>query len=366
MPKMRNRDVGPLQEIAHAEESRADALMRSQVFTEWVNDFRRAIIVEGFLAPLYSSRGSDHRLRVKRFGNFVAPDDALGRLFTNRTQDRVVNEQMWFWDYLQDGMGYGPPPQVWSKIAKVIKILGLAGKPGGGLFVGSAELDRADLLRPVKPQRQTDGEDGYMAPYYLPEEPLWLVLFRQYRGVDLSDLGLEIRPPWFHIANYAFFNKPLSRLPIFWALVGSKGQLDSIEFLPGKLSAAAKELVGTRLLALPRQAEELVALLKDDKERRNMTWWLWRNVGHLDHRSPLSWGEISKLDYYSTGAVRGAISGFDTKLRRGIDGQLLRQLLETGERVGLGREMVFNYLVRERLLPPKTRMPDDFDASAPA
>ena len=76
---------------------------------------------------------------------------------------------------------------------------------------------------------------------------------------------------------------------------------------------------------------------------------------------PLSWTELSKLGDYSTGAVRGAVSGFDKKLERGIDGQLLHRLLETGERLGLGRDMVFNHLVKARLLSPKTRMPDDFD-----
>ena len=92
-----------------------------------------------------------------------------------------------------------------------------------------------------------------------------------------------------------------------------------------------------------------------------MTWWLWRNVGHGNHRRTLSYGEIAVIFNTPRSSIQTAVERFTRKLQNNMDGQLLGRLLRTAISLGLGYNMTYLALVQQSLVPAREREIDGFD-----
>jgi hypothetical protein len=376
--KDQSRDAELLREITAAEEGRALALSGDATFTEWVQAFRKDIVEKGFLMPLYAWDGRNSRsmARILKLGGFVQPEEMMGQIFTDDAKDRVVNELMWFQEYLMCGpeavwrraspmpeearVDVLPAVRGWESIVEVTEKLGMFGEMGGGVFSCPEELDSGYLAGPVERVEHAEGGGGYLEAHNLPAEPRWMMLSKDYRDIGIHPPETEARPVWFHIAEHAFFNRAIKRLPVCCAVYTDAGKVGWIRLLCEGMSPEAGELVVTHLSSLPPVVSRLTEEAASNKEWRNAAWWLWHNVGHPGDNKPLGYGAIADLGGYSRSTVQGAIKTFDARLSSGLEGHLLGRLLVVGERIGLGRGMVHQQLVERGLLHPRKPI-DGFD-----
>ena len=110
-----------------------------------------------------------------------------------------------------------------QEIVNVTKELQLSGEDGGGLILSPHWIDESHLASNEQAAGWDEGEDGYLESYQLPKTPNWIAMFHTFQSNQVSPQGIEIRPAWFHLANYAFFNAPVQRLPVFYGLFTEKG-----------------------------------------------------------------------------------------------------------------------------------------------
>lgn len=365
-------------EIIKTEQKRAKELTENPIFRDWVQSFRERYIVNGFLTPLYARDGrySRSRRRVSELGNYILPWEMQGKEFQEGLQGWVKNEEMWFWSYLTDdqevissnisipevfSIDAVPADLVWQEIVSLAKELQLFGETGGGILVNPNDMDENYLARPEKTSDWNESDDGYMESYKLPDTPYWISLFRSYESYQLSQQDIEIRPAWFHLANHAFFNAPIQKLPVFCSVFTKEGKIDMIRFLDDTLSDPARDYIGKELLSMPIELRDQISGDTVKRENQEMTWWLWRNVGDKEKRRTLSWKEIADNDNTARSSVQVSVERFNRKLKENLDGKLLERLLLKAGSLGLGYNLTYNTLVKLGLVPARRRGIDSFD-----
>ncbi len=367
-----------LSEIIQAEQERARRIAEDNTLIDWVQAFRQKYIVNGLLMPLYARDGrySGSRRRVNDFGNYIMPWELQGIVFHEVSPGWIRNEDGCFWSYLTSGQEIirsdipipdmlkidgTPAGLVWQEIVAITKELNVFGETGGGIIIPPHNLDENHLARAETQSTWQEGEDGYMESYKLPGTPRWISLFQNYEGNTPSPPEIEIRPAWFHLANYAFHNVPVQRLPIFCCIYTEEGKLDTVHFLIDDLSDRVREFIGKSLLNIPIELSQQVSAIALRRERQEMTWWIWRNVGHREHKRVLSYGEITDITMTPRSSVQTTVARFARKLKGKLDNSLLERLLLTAGNLGLGHNLTYNILVKQGLAPARERGIDGFD-----
>lgn len=365
-------------EIIKTEQKRAKELTENPIFRDWVQSFRERYIVNGFLTPLYARDGrySRSRRRVSELRNYILSWEMQGKEFQEGLQGWVKNEEMWFWSYLTDAQEIissnisipevlsidgVPAGLVWQEIVSLAKELQLFGETGGGILANPNDMDENYLARHARISDWYESDDGYLESYKLPDTPHWISLFHRYESYQLSQQGIEIRPVWFHLANHAFFNAPIQKLPAFCSVFTKEGKIDMIRFLDDTLSDTARDYIGKVLLSMPIELREQISGDTIKRENQEMTWWLWRNVGHKEQKRTLTYGEISDISNTSRSSIQTAVERFSRRLKEEIDGKLLERLLRTAISLGLGHNLTYNTLVKQGLAPARKREIDSFD-----
>ncbi len=365
-------------EIIGAEQRRAEQLAGNPIFNDWVRSFREKYIVNGFLSLIYNHDGrySRPKNRVSKFGNYILTEEMVGKEFQEDLQGWVKNEEMWFWFYLTDGQEIInsrksiddvfkidgiPADLVWQEIVRVAKELHVSAEDGGGVLVHPMDTDENNLAKHESRSSWQEDDDGYMESYKLPDTFCWISLFERYESYRPSPRDIEIRPAWFHMVNYAFFNAPIRKLPVFSCLFSKEGQMDAFRVLDDTLSDTARETIGKSVLTMPIEMKEQSGGYAASREKREITWWIWRNIGDKEKRRTLSWKEIADNDNTARSSVQVSVERFDQKVKENLDGKLLERLLIEAGRLGLGYNLTYNALVEMELVPARERGIDSFD-----
>jgi hypothetical protein len=367
-------------EIRLTEERRAQTAREDVRLEQWVKQLRQKYIVNGFLMPFYAwdEKYSRPRKRIKEFGDFILHCDTAGKVFDAGTpRGWIGQEDMWFWDYLIGGQeaifnrprstllescrvtGI-PADHVWNMLVNFAGQMGLFGEKGGGLLISPDLLEENKLTRVVPKNGVDEGDNGYLEPYQIAGEHYWITLFHRYEEPEYIESAVEIRPAWFHLANYAFFNVPISRLPVFLGVFAQEN-IDRIRYLDQTLSIQARKYIGNALHDIPIELKNQSDDETLKREKNEMTWWLWRNVGHLQYRRTLSYGRIAGIAHAPRSSIQTSVERFDQKLKDKLDGKMLEKLLRASNNLGLGLNMTYNTLVSQGLAPAREREIDGFD-----
>jgi hypothetical protein len=368
-----------IDEIRIAEELRAKKIKQDKRLGRLVKKLRQEYIADGFLMPLYERNGG-YALSLQRIyerGNYILSDETLGEEFHRGNQkDWIHQEAIWFWMYLINGQEYvfkesieklpepfkipGMPAEpVWHELTDIVRQMRLYGEGGGGLIFSANDMDENHLARIVTRRSNEEDEDGYLSSFTVECQPAWITLFHQYKEFEHDSLGMEIRPAWFHLANYAFFNAELSRLPVFLC-VFKKGKFGGIIFLEECLSDQARKIISEKLTNIPINVKSQSDLKSIQSERKEMTYWLWHHIGRMQTNQKLSYGQIALITKLPRSTIQSAVSKFDRKLREKLDNKLLERILRTGRDLGLGYNLIYQALVKQNLVPP--REIDGFDS----
>ena len=370
-----------IREINEIEKKRALNIIVNAKFRQWLEAFREKHIARRFLYPLYTRDGeySRGKQRIEQFGDFILSEEKYGTKFYEGPLGWIHNEYTVFWLYLTDVLEVIylreqhlipeesklekiPAESIWEEISGITKELGLFGERGGGIYISDQEVNANYLAESVKSNVQNKGADGDVKSHKNPGKPRWMTLFEDYETWGSANLDIELRPAWFHITNYALFNTPDLRLPVFYASFKSDIKLTTLQFLEeDRISHEGLNLISQTVLSIPTKLRELTETKALKREYRNMVWWLWHNIGYNDTKGPISLGEITmKEKVGSKSSVQRAINSFDKTLREKMDRQLLGRLLTTAISLGLGYGSVYRYLTEKKLVPHRNREIDDF------
>ena len=250
-------------EIRLAEQERARKLAQDPLLTDWVKTFRQKYIADGFLMPFYAGDGAYSRpkKRIEKYGNFILSYEMVGEVFhQEKDRDWIHQESMWFWEYLISGqqvifskelselpeyirLDDVPAHAVWQELVRITTQMGCFGENGGGILQLQQDINAEQLDHIGKQDLWRDGEDGYLESYPGLSKPPWIDRFHNYEKIEDSEWGIEIRPAWFHIANHAFFNTPIQRLPVFVGTFNTRGKVSGVKFLDDCLSDTVREFI---------------------------------------------------------------------------------------------------------------------------
>jgi hypothetical protein len=367
-----------LTEIMESERVKAGKILKSQVLLDWLKAFRKKYIVNGFLMPFYAKDGrySHPRLRVSKFGDYILPWKTQGKIFHEVPPGWIRNEDTWFWLYLTGGQEIiisripipdilkidGIPSQlIWQDVVAIMKGLHLFGEDGGGLVLAPHSASESYLAGVEQQTDRLEGEYGYLESYKPTQTQRWVRLFHTFESYQLSSQDIEIRPAWFHLASYAFFNTPIQRLPVFSGAFTEEGKLEALRFLDDSLSDVARSHIGKALLDMPTRLKQQANIEALRRERQEMVWWLWRNVGHEDEKRTLSYREVADIAGNPRSSIQTAVERFDRMLENNMDRHLLGRLLRTAGSIGLGYNLTYKTLAQRGLVPTRERQIDSFD-----
>jgi len=373
-PEEENALIGQLHS---AESKRAASLMSNSDFEPMIQRIRQKYIENGFLMPVYAWDGSWGRSswRIKKFGNYVLGQDLVGKNFYAGQQGWIRNEPVWFWHYLIDGQIWSqvenksfpehlkiegmPALLLWDELSTLIRDVGLFGESGGGvLYEGVTPESLSEI---IADRTAEENKNGNLEISTHPGRPYWMRLFEGYEVPPDTKQFLEIRPAWFHIANYLFFNIPVTRLPAILVVFSQRGHVSTLKFLDEDISDLARDYVGKLLLQLPIELRQGYGTSKLIRENRNMTWWLWHNLWHPEYKCSLSYERIANICGMKRGTVQMGIRAFESQLREHMNSHLLGTFLQQGARMGIGYNKLYEYLVEKGLVPARDRLIDDFD-----
>lgn len=365
-------------EIIRAEQKRAQKLIDDYEFKRWLTSFRQKYLINGFLLHLYGHDRdySQSSYRVRKLGTHVLSEEAQDKIIDGDSQSWLRREETWFWAYLDYGQeileSVGPIPAqykmysnpailIWQEITAILKKFQLFGENNGGIIFSPNWIDEKYLTSSSQITSWDEGDDSYLESCQLPGKPNWIKVFDIYQSYQLSPSDIEIRSAWFHLANHAFFNKPLAKLPIFYALFNEKGNVEQLRFLDKTLSDRARDYIGQSLLELPVKLKQQIMTDIRNREKREMVWWLWHNVGHRDKKKKLSYRRIGSIVDSPPSTVQAAVERFNLRLKNKMDANLLGRLLETASNVGLGNNLTYKVLEQQGLVPAREREIDGFD-----
>jgi hypothetical protein len=368
-------------EIRLAEQKCAEKLAQAPLLTHWVKEFRKKYITDGFLMPLYAGDGaySRPRERIQKYGDFILPYEKVGEVFHGETyKDRIHQESMWFWEYLVSGqqvifakeqselpehirLDSIPAHAVWQELVQIATQMGCFGENGGGILLSPPDLDADQLDHMRKQDIWQDAGDGYLEEHPGLSRPLWIDRFQNYEQIEDSEMDIEIRPAWFHIANHAFFDAAIQRLPVFVGTFDTQGKVSGIKFLDENLPDSVRQLITEMMMKIPVEIRNRFDSTTQKREQRDMMWWLWKNVGYHKRKGTISYGEIAQLTKVSRSTVSTAVKRFDNKLHNKLDNKLLERLLLTAGHLRLGHNLTYNVLASRSLVPHRAREIDSFD-----
>ncbi|MFC1946689.1 hypothetical protein ACFLXY_02075 [Chloroflexota bacterium] len=353
-----------IEEIKTLEKTRAEDLFNRLVDSKVILDFRERFIVRGFLMPLYSFGTPSFTTRIGSFGKYILPDTYYGRQLSRKDRSRIINENLVFWRYLIEGQEIlcvdensasfmkiegQPAIPVWRMINDITKQLDFLGEMGGGVFLDPDHLDIEKMMTTVGNVDQQEDEKGWLEDYAIRGNPKWVSLFWKYQGL-LLDNGFEIRPAWFHILNYALYDIPIQRIPVFSALYSLEGKIDTIKFLDERLSQQARSLLSESLNRTTLQFHKRVGSESEKKKRSDMIFWLWHNVGHPDVKKTISYANIGALQDIPARTIQSRVHRIDGRLKK-LNYQLIWELLGIGREIGLSPDMVYQVMVQKRYAP---------------
>jgi hypothetical protein len=241
MARKNKQDLETAYEIAALEKMRALELVNRLTNSYLIQDFREQFIGRGFLMPLYSFGSRSYQTRISSFGKYIQPDTVYGEPLSLDKKTWIRNEETAFWWYItlgQEILGVDdntskfmkiegkPAVALWRVIDTITNKLDLSREKGGGVLLNPDHLENEKLISIVGNIGRQEGEEGWMDNYSKPGNPRWVSLFWKYQEYS-SRIELEIRPAWFHILNYALYNLPINRIPVFTALYTSKRQIEA-------------------------------------------------------------------------------------------------------------------------------------------
>jgi hypothetical protein len=365
-----------LDEINGFEQKRATAVMQNPAFMDWVREFRRKFIVQGFLNPVYTVGGrfSIADARVAKFGDYILPSQMYGKVFQEGPKAWIRAEDIWFWLYLTAGQEIIvsdtaipeqyqipgiPAGLVWREIVAITQQLDLFGGAGGGILFAAQDLNQDYLAQDRTASGRDANEEGASESYILPGVPPWINKFHLY-DQGYPNLLIEVRPPWFHVAKHAIYDIPIKNLPVFSCLLNDKGQADVMGFLSSDLSGKAREQIVGDLLKIPENIKKHIEAFSIKKEQKDMTWWLWHEVGHRKGEKPLTSGQIAVITGVPSSSIKSSISRFNGRLKE-RDSILLGRLLKLAISMGLGADQTYRVLNKKGLVPSRDREIDGFD-----
>lgn len=367
MTKKKKQDLASVYETTALEKTRASELVKSLASSNLIQDFREQFIVRGFLMPLYSFGSRSYQTRIGSFGKYILPDTTYGEPLSFEDEDRtwIRNEDSVFWWYMtlgQEILGVDentddfmkiegqPAVSAWRAIEAITTQMDLSGEKGGGALLNPDHVDTEKMIADVGNIGRQEGEEGWLENYSKPGNPRWVSLFREYQQYPPT-IGLEIRPAWFHILNYALYDIPIQRIPVFSALYTSKRQIEGIRFLDGRLSHHTRASLSNLLNKTTLLIDEMASKESAQKNMRNMVHWLLHNVGHSRWREKLSYANIGISENVPRQTIRSNVRRVDEKLKKG-DFRLIWELMGVGEKIGLGSDMVYQSLVQKGYVPP--------------
>lgn len=367
MARTNKQDLESAYEIAALEKTRASELVKRLEDSHLIEDFREQFIVRGFLMPLYSFGSTSYQTRISSFGKYILPETMYGELLSGEDENRtwIRNEDTAFWWYMtlgQEILGVDentndfmkiegqPAVSVWRAIDVITTQMDLSGEKGGGALLNPDHIDTEKMIAIVGNIGRQEGEEGWLENYSKPGNPRWVSLFREYQRYS-STICLETRPAWFHILNYALYDLPIQRIPVFSALYTPKRQIEGIRFLDGRLSHHARASLSNSLNKATLLINEIVSEELLQRNMRNMVYWLWHNVGYSRWREKSSYAQIGVLENVPRQTIRSNVRRMDEKLKKG-DFRLIWDLMGVGEKIGLGSDMVYQSLVQQGYVPP--------------
>jgi len=365
MTRKNKQDLESVYEIATLEKTRASELVKRLANSNLIQEFREQFIVRGFLMPLYSFGSRSFQTRIGSFGKYILPDTMYGKPLSLNDPTWIRNEDTVFWWYMtlgQEILGVDentndflkiegqPAVTVWRALDTITTQLELSGEKGGGVLLNPDHIDTKELISIVGNIERQQSEEGWLETYTKPGNPKWVSLFWEYQRYSPS-IELEIRPAWFHILNYALYDIPIQRIPIFSALYTSKRQIESISFLDGRLSHHSRASLSSTLNKTTLFIDALLSKESLQKDTRDMVHWLWHNVRYSKWREKLSYARIGVLEDLSRQTIRSNIRRMDEKLKKG-DFRLIWDLMGVGEKIGLASDMVYQSLVQKGYVPP--------------
>jgi hypothetical protein len=365
MARTNKQDLESAYEIAALEKTRASELVKRLEDSHLIEDFREQFIVRGFLMPLYSFGSRTFQTRLSSFGKHILPDTMYGKPLSLKDGTWIKNEDTAFWWYItigQEILGVDdksmdfmkiegqPAVALWRAIDVTTTKLGLSGEKGGGVLLNPDHIDTEKMIAVVGNLGRREDEEGWMENYPKPGNPGWVALFWEYQEYS-SNIELEIRPTWFHILNYALYNLPINRIPVFTALYTSQRQIEGIRFLDDRLSHHARASLSDSLNQTTLLINEIVSKELLQRNMRNMVYWLWHNVGYSPFKEKLSYAKISKRENVPRQTIRSNVRRMDEKLKK-LDFRLIWKLIGVGQKIGLGSDMVYQSLVKRGFAPP--------------
>ena len=131
--------------------------------------------------------------------------------------------------------------------------------------------------------------------------------------------------------------------------------MDTIRFLDDTLSDTARGTIGKSVLTMPIEMKEQSSGYAVTREKREIIWWLMRNIGDKEKGRALSWQEIADSGNTARSSVKVSVERFDRKLKENLDGKLLERLLLEAGSLGLGYNLTYNALVKIGLVPARER-----------
>ena len=364
MPRLSKKLLESIEEIVELEKTRAAELLGKVETSNLIRDFREHFIVRGFLMPLYSLGSSSFETRIGSFGKYILPENKYGQQLSQRDRSWIRNEDTAFWWYVIAGQEmFGveedleafmkiegqPAVSIWRAISGITGELNLSGETGGGVLFNSDELDTEKMINIVGNINRQEDDEGWLEDYPIPGTPKWVSLFWKYQRSPLKN-NLEIRPAWFHILNYAFYDIPIERIPVFFVLYTPKGKIERIHFLDERLSHQARSTVSDALNKATLNFQEQIGGESVKKSRSDMVFWLWFNVGHPDIKKPLSYGQIAERENKTRQTIQSNVRRIDNMLKK-LDYRIIWELMGVGEEIGLGSNMVYQVLVQKGVAP---------------
>jgi len=356
-----------IEEIQILEQTRATELMNELRNRNWVNDFRETYIVRGFLMPVYSPDSLSFHTRIGSFGKHILADAYYGQALVLKDETVIRNENAIFWKYMiwgQEVFDFDeklepfekiiriegvPSESIWRETNEITTKLGLSGEKGGGVFTNSDQLNFEKMMKVVGDVDQLENDVGGLEEYSIPGVPMWVRTFWEVQNLS-SDDDLEVRPAWFHILNYAIYDKPIQRIPVVSFLYSASGKIENIHFTDDRLTQQARSVITEDISKEVLHLHTLAGRESGKKRRRDMVYWLWYNVGHPDTKETLSYGQIAQKENTHVRTIQSGIRRMDDKLKK-LDHRLIWELMGVGNSIRLGSNFIYQVLVKKGFAP---------------
>ncbi|MBL7209938.1 MAG: hypothetical protein ISS52_07560 [Dehalococcoidia bacterium] len=225
-------EVAIADDIMEAEEEMAQYALDSVELGQWVAAIRQKFIVDGFFEQWYGADGRHGRVRQrKEKTNYLFRDERAAFLFWLRFD---VN---------------GHSEALWHETGKILRLF---------------DMDFSEYLSKL------------VFPFYSERQPeLVFELVGRSRVGFPGVFPFLAPPPWFELLNYAVFNMPLLRLPVYKVDFTKDYEVTGVSFLSPTIGEETRgwilQQVGTAYQKLATQRKEYGQPLE---------WYLLHRLSH--------------------------------------------------------------------------------------